>query len=176
MRGQVTRAAAIWCAGTLAVLGLALSGGLRINGGHSFPVGLYLATAKSPEKWDLVFVDPPASPIFELARNRGYLDAGYSPVGSCALIKRLAATVGDRVTIDGAGVEVNGVRLANSKPCVADAAGRPLKPYVLTDYILGPGEILLMSDYSAASFDARYFGPLSITQIRSVVTPLVTWK
>ena len=117
-------------------------------------------TGKAPEKGDLVFVDPPASLIFELARNRGYLDAGYSPAGTCSLIKRLAATAGDRVTINGAGVEVNGVRLPNSEPCVADAAGRPLKHYVLTDYILRPGEILLMSDYSAASFDARYFGPL----------------
>jgi type IV secretory pathway protease TraF len=68
------------------------------------------------KKGDLVFVDPPASPIFELARNRGYLDVGYSLAGSCALIKRLAATAGDRVTINGAGVEVNWVRLANSKP------------------------------------------------------------
>jgi conjugative transfer signal peptidase TraF len=132
--------------------------------------------AKRQKKGDLVFVDPPASPIFELARNRGYLDVGYSPAGSCALIKRLAATAGDRVTINGAGVEVNWVRLANSKPYVADAAGRPLQPYILTDYISVPGEILLMSDYSAASFDAGYFGPLLITQIRSVVTPLVTWK
>jgi type IV secretory pathway protease TraF len=45
--------------------------GLRINGTHSFPVGLYWAIAKRSEKGDLVFVDPPALPIFELARNRG---------------------------------------------------------------------------------------------------------
>jgi type IV secretory pathway protease TraF len=44
------------------------------------------------------------------------------------LTTRLAATVGDRVTIDGAGVEVNGVWLANSQPSVADAAGRPARP------------------------------------------------
>jgi conjugative transfer signal peptidase TraF len=176
MKECMDRASRLIGAGAIIIL-LALVcaclAGLRINGSYSFPVGLYWATDNAPEK---VFVDPPASPIFELARNRGYLDAGYSPAGSCALIKRLAATVGDRVTINGAGVEVNGVRLANTKPCVADAAGRPLQPYVLTDYILGPGEILLMSDYSAASFDARYFGPLLITQICSVVIPLITWK
>jgi conjugative transfer signal peptidase TraF len=150
--------------------------GLRINGSHSFPVGLYWATAKRPEKGDLVFVDPPALPIFELALNRGYLDAGYSPAGSCALIKRLVGVAGDRVTINDKGVEVDGVRLSNSKPRDRDGDGRPLQPYSLTDYILGSDEILLMSDQSAASFDARYFGPLSVTQIRSVIMPLITWK
>ena len=160
----------------LMVLWAACWAGLRINGTHSFPVGFYLATRKAPEKGDLVFVDPPALPIFELARNRGYLDAGYSPAGSCALLKRLAAAAGDRVTINDEGVEVDGVQLPNSKPCVADGAGRPLRPYVLKDHILGADEILLMSDYSAASFDSRYFGPLSKTNIESVIVPLLTWR
>jgi conjugative transfer signal peptidase TraF len=97
-RGQIGRWAPIGCMGALVLLGLLLGGGLRINGSKSFPVGLYMATGKAPKKGDLVFVDPPASPIFELARNRGYLDAGYSPAGSCPLIKRLAATAGDRIT------------------------------------------------------------------------------
>jgi hypothetical protein len=51
------------------------------------------------------------------------------------LIKRLAATAGDRITINAVGVEVNGVSLANSKPCVADAAGRPLQPCALKDQL-----------------------------------------
>ena len=159
----------------LALLCVCLAG-LRINGSRSFPVGMNWATAKRPEKGDLFFVEPGALPIFELARNRGYLDTGYSPARTCALIKRVAGIPGDRVTINDSGVEVNGVRLANSKPCIADAAGRALQPYSLTNYILGPGEILLMSDYSAASFDSRYFGPLSKTQITSVIVPLLTWN
>ena len=90
--------------------------GLRINGTASLPVGLYLATGKSPEKGDLVFVDPPSLPLFALAKERGYLGAGFSPAGCSALIKRLAGVAGDRVTIDASGVEVNGIRLANSVP------------------------------------------------------------
>ncbi len=172
---QIGRAA-IGCGGALVLLGLVLAGGLRINGSRSFPVGLYWATTKTPEKGDLVFVDPPALPIFHLALKRGYIDAGYSPAGSCALIKRLVGVAGDRVTINNEGVEIDGVRLPNSKPRDHDGAGRPLQPYVLIDYLLGPGEILLMSDQSAASFDARYFGPVSVTQIRSVITSLITWK
>jgi conjugative transfer signal peptidase TraF len=123
-----------------------------------------------------VFVDPPALPLFALAKERGYLGAGYSAAGTDALIKRLTGVAGDRVTIDSAGVEVNGIRLANSAPCNFDGAGRPLQPCALKDHILGPGEVLLMSDYSPASFDSRYFGILPATTIESVITPLLTWN
>jgi conjugative transfer signal peptidase TraF len=145
---------------------------LRYNGSPSFPLGLYLASHKRAEKGDLVFVELPALPVFELAKARGYFNVAYSPVGH--LMKRLAAVGGDRVTIDLAGVEVNGIRLVNSAPLPCDRAGRPLRPYALKDYVLGPNEVLLMSDYNPASFDARYFGPLSARTIESVVKPLWT--
>jgi conjugative transfer signal peptidase TraF len=160
----------------LLILITAIAAGLRINGTHSFPVGLYLATSKRPEKGDLVFLDPPSLPLFALAKERGYLGAGFSPAGCNALIKRLSGVAGDRITINAAGVEVNGIRLANSVPCSCDGAGRPLQPYLLKDHILGQDEVLLMSEYSPISFDARYFGPLSETTIKSVIKPLLTWN
>jgi type IV secretory pathway protease TraF len=49
-RGQIGRWAAIGCVGALVLLGLLLGGGLRINGSKSFPVGLYMATAKRQKK------------------------------------------------------------------------------------------------------------------------------
>jgi len=162
--------------GLVAVLLLgcaAIEAGLRFNGTQSFPVGFYVATHKRPEKGDLVTVNPPPLPIFELARSRGYFDVAYSPVSH--LMKRLVATAGDRVTIDLAGVKVNGVRLVKSIPLPCDGDGRPLQTCVLKDYILGPDEVLLMSDCNPASFDSRYFGPLNAKTIESVVTPLLTW-
>jgi conjugative transfer signal peptidase TraF len=173
---QIGRSVAIGCVMGLLILWVGLAAGLRINGTASFPVGFYLAIGKSPEKGDLVFVDPPALPLFALAKARGYLGAGFSPAGCSALIKRLAGVAGDRVTIDAAGVEVNGIRLANSVPCSCDGAGRPLQPYMLKDHILGQDEVLLMSEHSPISFDARYFGPLRETTIKSVITPLLTWN
>ena len=118
----------------------------------------------------------PAQPIFKLAKERGYLAAGPSPAGTCALIKQVAAVGGDRVTIDAEGVRINGVLLKNSAPRQADEAGRPMRAYELSDYTLGSEEVLLMSDYSPASFDGRYFGPLSRTTIQSVIVPIITWK
>jgi len=104
------------------------------------------------------------------------LAAGPSPAGTCAVIKEIAAVGGDRVTIGAEGVRVNGLLLKNSAPRPADEAGRPLQPYYLNDYTLGTDELLLMSAYSQASFDARYFGPLSRTTIQSVIVPILTWK
>jgi len=157
----------------LSVCGV-IAAGLRINGTHSFPVGLYLVRRKRPEKGDLVFLNPPALPVFALARERGYLNVAYSAAPH--LLKRLAGVAGDRVTIDSAGVHVNGIRLANSAPCNCDGAGRPLQACLLKDHILGPDEVLLMSDYNPASFDSRYFGPLQATTIESVIIPLLTWN
>ena len=152
----------------------ALAAGLRINGTHSEPLGFYWAIRKRPEKGDLVFVSPPATPLFVIAKERGYLDVGYSPAPH--LIKRLAGVAGDCVTINSSGVEVNGIRLASSKPMPRDGAGRPLQYFPLQNHILGQDEVLLMSDYSPSSFDSRYFGPLKSTSLESVITPLLTWN
>ena len=79
------------------------------------------------------------------------------------------------VTIDDAGVTVNGRRLKNSRPMTVDAAGRPMPQSRLQDYRLQPSEVLLMSDYSPISFDGRYFGPIPRAQVQTVVRPVWTW-
>jgi conjugative transfer signal peptidase TraF len=150
----------------------ALALGVLYNGTSSFPVGLYLATGKDAHKGDLVLVSLPALPVFEMARSRGYLNVAYSPTPH--ILKRMVGVSGDRITIDSAGVEVNGIRLENSAPLPCDGGGRRLIPYIVRNYVLGPGEVLLMSDYNPASFDSRYFGPLQATAIESVVRPLLT--
>jgi conjugative transfer signal peptidase TraF len=152
----------------------ALALGVRYNGTPSFPTGFYMVSGKHAVKGDLVLVSLPALPVFEMARLRGYLNVAFTPVGR--IMKRLVGGSGDRVTIDANGVEVNGIRLKNSTPLTRDAAGRPMVYYPLTDYVLGPDEVLLMSDYNPASFDSRYFGPLHSTTIESVVRPLLTWN
>jgi conjugative transfer signal peptidase TraF len=167
---------ALGCLSGVAGVWAVCASGLRVNGTDSEPIGIYWAISRAPAKGDFVFALPPAQPIFKLAKERGYLAAGPSPAGTCALIKQVAAVGGDRVTIDAEGVRINGVLLKNSAPRPADDAGRPMRAYELSDYTLGSEEVLLMSDYSPASFDGRYFGPLSRTTIQSVIVPIITWK
>lgn len=152
----------------------ALGVGVRYNGTSSFPAGFYSVSGKHAVKGDLVLVDIPALPVLEMAKERGYLNVAYSPVGH--LIKRLVGVSGDRVTIDETGVQVNGIRLANSVPLTCDGAGRLLQPFLLAQYVLGPGEVLVMSEYSPDSFDSRYFGPIPASTIESVATPLLTFQ
>jgi conjugative transfer signal peptidase TraF len=168
------RRAAIGLLVTFALGCGALCSGVRFNGTSSFPVGLYVATGKDVHKGDLVMVSLPSPPVFEMARERGYLNVAYSPVAR--IMKRIVGVGGDRVTIDSSGVYVNGTRLKNSAPLLRDAAGRPMPQYPLKDYVLDPDELLLMSEYNPASFDSRYFGPLHSTTTESVVRPLLTWK
>jgi len=146
--------------------------GVRYNGTHSFPQGLYIVVHKHLEKGDLVLIKLPQAPIYDMARARGYLDVGWSPARH--LLKRLVAVVGDRVTINALGVEVNGITLANSAPLAEDASGFPLQFYSLQNYTLGVDEILMMSE-SRTSFDSRYFGPVRTTVLESIVIPLLTW-
>ena len=155
----------------LALAGLA---GLRSNHTHSFPVGVYWAVPKAPAVGDLVFFRPPEEAVFDEALVRGYIGSGgfthYEP-----MLKRLVAVGGDVVTINDAGVTVNGRRIQNSKPMPADDEGRPMPQQRLKDYRLAPGEVLVMSDYSPLSFDGRYFGPIPRAQIQSVAWPVWTW-
>jgi conjugative transfer signal peptidase TraF len=171
--GKISRCAAIGVVALFSLVWVAIALGLRYNGSQSFPMGLYQATGPDAHKEDLVFANIPKTPLFVMAAERGYLSVAYSPTRH--LLKRLVGVAGDQVTIDSSGVQVNGIRLANSTPLPFDGAGRPLQPYVL-DRLLGPGEILLMSDYNASSFDSRYFGPLHATTIESVLKPVVTWN
>jgi len=171
---KLVRLAALGIVSVLFLGWLAIASGVRFNGSQSFPDGLYLATCQHPHKGDLVFVNIPTTPIFVMAGERGYLNVAYSPTPH--LLKRLVGVAGDRVTIDSEGVEVNGVRLTNSTPLFFDKGGRPLQPCLLKNYILGPDEVLLMSDYNPSSFDSRYFGPLQATAIESVMRPIITWN
>jgi conjugative transfer signal peptidase TraF len=153
------------------VPGLLQVAGFRYNGSESMPRGWYriVDSGAHARKGDLVIVAPPHTVAFGYAFQRGYFTEHD------LLLKRLVAVPGDRLDIDAQGVRVNGLRLPNSTPKARDEAGRPLPQVYLPDYPLQDGEVLLMSDYSPASFDGRYFGPIPRACIEGVVRPVWTW-
>jgi conjugative transfer signal peptidase TraF len=161
---------------TLLVAGFACqAAGARINTSKSIPVGLYWTTDAPMAKGAYVLFCPPQDETFRQARERGYIGAGFCPGDHGYLMKRVAATEHDTVTVTDEGVRVNGELLPWSAPRASDMAGRPLPRYRANDYVLSADEVLLMSDVSATSFDSRYFGPVGRSQLRTAIAPVITW-
>jgi conjugative transfer signal peptidase TraF len=159
----------------LALGALACASGARINSTQSIPVGLYWLSSEPVEKGAYVLFCPPPIGVFEDARARGYVGAGFCPGGYGTLMKRVLAAKDDAVTITDEGVRVNGELLPHSAPIQADRNGRPLPRFPAERFTLGGSELLLMSDVSGTSFDGRYFGPIHRSQIKGVIRGVLTW-
>lgn len=149
--------------------------GARINTSKSIPVGLYWTTRTPMEKGAYVLFCPPPSGVFNEARERGYIGAGFCPGGYGYLMKQVAAMARDTVTVTSEGVRINGERWPQSMPRFADKAGRRLPRFQTDGYVLGQAEVLLMSNGSPTSFDGRYFGPVSRAQLETAIKPILTW-
>jgi conjugative transfer signal peptidase TraF len=156
------------------VTGICAAGGMRINTTRSIPVGMYWTTTAPISRDAYVMFCPPPAAVFETAKQRGYIDAGDCPGGYGYMMKRVLGMPGDEISVRADGVRVNGEYLPSSLPLPADRGGRPLPKYAF-ERKLEAAELWLMSDRSARSFDARYFGPIQRTQVASVIRPVVTW-
>lgn len=173
---QVTLGLAIGSAAALAVGVACYGAGVRVNTTKSIPIGLYLTSSSAIEKGAYVMFCPPPSAVFDEARQRGYIGSGLCPGGYGYMMKKVLAAKADAVTVADDGVRVNGELLPLSAPLRADKAGRPLARYQTNRYALGNSEVLLMSDVSSTSFDSRYFGPIDVAQIKSVIEPVFVWQ
>ena len=159
---------------------LVLSIGLRISGIYinttpSLPVGFYRIVDEPIVSGAYVAFCPPQNAVFDMAKDRSYINRGDCPGGYGLLLKRVFAQSGDSVSIDQAGIFVNGEHLPNSAQLKTDAEGHALPQYRLKA-VLEDSEYLLLSDLNPQSFDARYFGLIPRDQIRQAVRPVFTWS
>ncbi|TWI47779.1 conjugation peptidase TraF [Pseudomonas duriflava] len=159
----------------LLAVGALYASGARMNTTHSIPVGLYWKSNLQIANGVYVMFCPPHNANIEEAKQRGYIKAGPCPGGYGYLMKRILASSGDIIDVTDAGVSVNGKALPYSTPLAADNLNQPL-PYFRTSHqILSDDELLVMTDVNSRSFDSRYFGPISKSQVRDVIIPLLTW-
>ena len=126
--------------------------GLRINLTPSFPIGFYVLLYTSPAKGELAAFCLEGD-FADLARERGYLQAGSCPSGLRPLLKRVAGLPGDAIPGD---------------LCIrsVDSLGRAL-PSVLPEGVIPPGMALVLADHPG-SFDSRYFGLVPLDALQKV--------
>ncbi|WP_298018201.1 S26 family signal peptidase [uncultured Castellaniella sp.] len=98
-----------------------------------------------------------------LAAQRGYLPA-HIP-----LLKRVGAVAPQHVCIIGDQVRIDGVLVAAALP--ADRLVRPLPSWPHCRPLM-KGELFLLSATNPASFDSRYFGPVSATAVVGIAHPI----
>ncbi|MGF3021910.1 S26 family signal peptidase [Methylobacterium aquaticum] len=138
---------------------------LMWNASASVPVGLYAVTPiVSPAVGDLVAVTPPDDLAVFLA-ERGYLPRGVP------LIKRVLALPGAEVCRIGTTILVHGS--ASGEAQARDRFGRDL-PRWQGCRVIAADEVFLMNWDAPDSLDGRYFGPLPITSVTALLTPIWT--
>ena len=144
---------------------------LIYNPSDSVAVGWYRVDPLQPRAGSLprplsvgsiVLVRLPADAT-ALAAQRGYLPA-HIP-----LLKRVGAVAPQHVCIVAGQVRIDGVPVATALP--ADRLGRSL-PSWRHCRPLAEGELFLLSVTNSASFDSRYFGPVSTTAVIGVARPI----
>lgn len=135
------------------------------NASASAPIGLYLLRPQATfSRGDMALIDPPPA-VARLAVERGYLPPGVP------LIKRIAAVSGDTVCAIGSAISVNGKPVAEQ--LATDALGRPL-PAWQGCRTLGDGEVFPLMAAVPDSFDGRYFGPVTASQVLGRLVALWT--
>jgi conjugative transfer signal peptidase TraF len=135
---------------------------LVYNASDSVPVGWYRITpADSLVQGDLLLADLP-SEVRSLAAQRSYLPANVP------LLKTVAAMAPQRVCALDSQVRIDGVVVARRMKW--DRQGRALPNWQACRRLIGDELFLLSSN--PASFDSRYFGPVSADAVIGRAQPL----
>lgn len=136
---------------------------LVYNASDSVPIGWYrISPANSLAPGDLVLVDLP-SEMRSLAAQRGYLPANVP------LLKTVVAMAPQQVCMLGSQVRIDGDLVA--KRLRWDRQGRALPHWQACRRLVGD-ELFLLSNSNPASFDSRYFGPVSVDAVIGRAQPL----
>jgi conjugative transfer signal peptidase TraF len=140
----------------------------------SAPAGIYRLIVTPTGRGALVAACLPAA-IGRAGLARGYLRHGDCPAAADPVAKVIGALPGDLVELRSDRVAINGVSFANSQTAARDSDGRPLPHEAWGWHRVAPGEVWLFGFNDARSWDARYFGPVPLANVRGVLKPVVTW-
>ncbi|WP_213978750.1 S26 family signal peptidase, partial [Serratia marcescens] len=127
------------------------------------PLDPRTASLPRPLSVDSIVLVPLPATAAALAAQRGYLPTRVP------LLKRVGAVAPQHVCIVAGQVRIDGVPSAAALP--ADRLGRAL-PSLQLCRRLEPGELFLLGVTNPASFDSRYFGPVSASAVIGIARPI----
>jgi conjugative transfer signal peptidase TraF len=158
----------------LAALGRVL--GLRISLTDSAaPAGIYrIVRGASVKHGELVGACLPGS-IAQEGIARGYLQRGDCQSGAEPVAKIVGALPGDVLEVQPGWVSVDGEVFPDSAVATYDSIGRPLPHVPWGRRQVAPGEVWLFGFHNVRSWDARYFGPVPLSEVRAALKPVLTW-
>jgi conjugative transfer signal peptidase TraF len=138
------------------------------------PAGIYRTVHAPLTRNELVLACLPVGPA-RLALARGYLGGGDCAGGVEPLAKVIGALPGDSLDIEASWLAINGTRIPNSPTLLHDSANRPLEHVAWGTRSVAPGEVWLFGFNNPRSWDGRFFGPVSIGDVRGRLVAIVTW-
>jgi len=161
-------------AATLIVFFLLSHAGFRLQSSTSGPRGIWQFKDSTIVRgsWVAICSTPD---IAALSRHRGYLGPGPCAGGVAPMLKRVVAMAGDVVDLAPAGMAVNGQQVQQTAIRSADKAGRSLPHPPWGTHAVQPGTIWVANP-QADSFDSRYFGPVDMSKVLSVVDAVLVEK
>jgi conjugative transfer signal peptidase TraF len=167
MRARLVTLVVAVCAAAVIVktMGFSPTPVLIWNGSASVPIGLYeVRPAGTLSITELVVAHPPDE-LGAYMANRRYLPRGVP------LLKRVLALPGQKVCRTGRTITVDGIAMGLA--LARDYRGRPL-PVWQGCRVVAKGDVFLMNWQAPASFDGRYFGPISAASIVGRAEPIWT--
>jgi conjugative transfer signal peptidase TraF len=144
--------------------------GLGFNMTGSGPKGLWWRTplgAAALHRGELVIVCPPVTTVVQDMRRRGYLEDGDCATHTTPILKPVVAVAGDIVIL-----APTALMTINGRPVPASAPKANMPAWPAGEYHVPAGEVWTVSSYSPESFDSRYFGPVSIDNVRGRARPI----
>ncbi len=159
---------ALFSFGVAVIMSFCCDFGVNIT--PSLPKGLYIGSDDTVQRGDIVTYCLDIEEFVELAQERHYLGQGshLCPFGLRPLLKRVAGTAGDSVSIKDTKIYVTHSHTTAYTVWPSarsyDVKGRPLAS-VLQEGVIPHGKALLLTSY-AGGFDSRYFGLVETTSLR----------
>jgi len=159
----------------ISIILLFKANGYILNNTSSYPIGIYKITQqKVYTKGDFIsFCAPQNNTIKKLVEYGFAASNATCKNGTPVLLKKIVALEDDKVTIINNHVYINTILQSKSKIFFVGRGGNYLERQ--DSQIIRKGNFWAMSDYNERSYDSRYYGQVSLDNIKGTAMPVLTW-